>query len=247
MIKIVENKNVDLSIYSDSESIKYLNENNRLTKSNLDYIMELMKKDYFIVPSKIVKQSWGAEKVFYPFSNKLFKVLSTHLGNTSLQLHPLKSEKYLSLSDKTIVLDESNEYDLKKFEFVDIKKNTIHCLKKDSKVFEEQDNNLFDSNETIRIYDSLGRSTNQPGEYYKYLLPQYKNNMFFDNCYENKYSLDCDKFIFIAEGKIIIEINNKEIILDKNEELYFISKNVKIKRILGKIRIIDCIYYGMEK
>lgn len=246
MIKIEESKKVNLTIYKSNELKEYLNQNNILSFEKIKEIEDMIKFGYFKVPSVIINQSWGVEKVFLPFSNKLFKVITTNLGNTSIQLHPLKGEKYISLSDSTVLYDGEKEINLKKYKYVDIIKNTIHSMNKGSKVFEEQDNVIFDKNETIRIFDSLGRNVNTPYEYYKYLLPQFKNKMIFSDIPNNDYSEDTDKFIFIIDGSIDIQFNDKLINLNGNEDLFFIRNDIKIEKIIGNYKIIDCIYYKVE-
>ena len=89
MINIVEKLDQDLSIYSNNALIPYLNECNQYTINELTLINDLMKKSYFKVPCIFINQAWGTEKVFYPFSTKLFKIISNNLVDTSLQLHPI--------------------------------------------------------------------------------------------------------------------------------------------------------------
>ncbi len=246
MINIGVTSERNFSIYSNSQITELMNNYNKYTKKNIEKINRLISKKYFIVPSLIFELDWGNEKVFLPFTNKLFKIISTYKGNTSLQLHPLKSEKYISLSDATVVNDEEKEVLLKKSEFVSINNNTIHSLKKNSIVFEEQDNNMFDLNETIRIHDSLGRNTNSPQEYYKYLLPHIKNKMQFDKVSENHYSNKSDKFVFIVDGLVKIMVDGQEIELNKINELYFVDRSIEILSVSGIARIVDCNYYCME-
>lgn len=246
MINIVEKLDRDLSIYSNNDLIPYLNECNKYTANELSVISDLMKQNYFKVPSILINQAWGTEKVFYPFSTKLFKVIYNNLGDTSLQLHPIKNEYYISLSDETIVIDEVKEYKMEKFSTMNIPKNTIHSLRKGSKVFEEQDNNLFDNRETIRIFDSLNRRIDYPQDYLKYLLPQHKEKIEFNSSIESDYTLNGDKFVFLIEGEIIIEDRDKKILLNKKEELYFLDNSINIKEIKGKAKIINCKYYGVN-
>ena len=246
MIKIIEKLDKDLSLYTNNDLIPYLNEYNQFTINELSLINDLMKQNYFKVPSILINQAWGTEKAFYPFSTKLFKIISNNLGDTSLQLHPIKNEYYISLSDETIVIDEEKEYKMKKFSTVNIPKNTIHSLKKGSKVFEEQDNNLFDNRETIRIFDSLNRKVDSPQDYLKYLLPQHKDKMELNGRIESDYTLNGDKFVFLIEGEIVIKDDGKQNSLNEKEELYFFKNSVEIKEIKGKAKIIDCRYYGVN-
>lgn len=244
MIKFIESENLSLDIYKNKEIESYLNNYNILTTKQIDKIEKNIKKGYFKVPYVLINQAWGIEKVFIPFSNKLFKVLKNDISNTSVQFHPLKSEKYISLSDNTVVYDEEKEYKIKKYQCVDIQRNTIHSMKKGSKIFEEQDNVLFDKSETMRIYDLLGRKINSPQEYYKYLLPQFKNKMIIqEDIPNNEYEEGKDKFIFLIDGTINIKINNEIVTLNGNEDLYYFDKNIKIEKIIGKYKIINCIFY----
>ena len=246
MLSIKESSIANLDIYKIDKLKEYLNDNNILTTNKIDEIDNGIKKGYFKVPYIFQDQAWGKEKVFLPFSNKLFKIVTTSKGNTSIQLHPLKSEKYISLDDNTLIFSENNEIRLKKYMSADIKRNTIHSMSKDSTIFEEQDNNLFDKNETIRIFDSLGRKVNNPQDYYKYLLPQYKNNIVISDIPNNEYDENKDKFIFIIDGSISIKVNNKIINLEGKEELIYLKKDIAIEKIIGKYKIMNCIYYEVE-
>ena len=51
MINIVEKLDRDLSIYSNNDLIPYLNECNKYTANELSVISDLMKQNYFKVPS----------------------------------------------------------------------------------------------------------------------------------------------------------------------------------------------------
>ena len=246
MLSIKESSIANLDIYKIDKLKEYLNDNNILTTNKINEIEEGIKKGYFKVPYIFQDQAWGKEKVFLPFSNKLFKIVTTSKGNTSIQLHPLKSEKYISLDDNTLIFSDNNEIRLKKYMSADIKRHTIHSMSKDSTIFEEQDNNLFDKNETIRIFDSLGRKVNNPQDYYKYLLPQYKNNIVISDIPNNEYDENKDKFIFIIDGSISIKVNNKIINLEGKEELIYLKKDIAIEKIIGKYKIMNCIYYEVE-
>ena len=131
---------------------------------------------------------------------------------------------------KTIVIDEEKEYKMKKFSTVNISKNTIHSLKKGSKVFEEQDNNLFDNRETIRIFDFLNRKVDSPQDYLKYLLPQHKDKMELNGSIESDYTLNGDKFVFFIEGEIIVEDKGKKFFLTKMKNYIFLKIQLKLKK-----------------
>ena len=170
-------------------------------------------------------------------------MLDTNLADTSLQLHPLKTEKYYCLNDNTVITDTTNNIKCKKEEYVSIPNNTIHSLLKGSRVFEEQDNLIFDNVETIRINDKLNRKVSSPQEYVKYLLPQFLKKFSKENLLN--YNGENSKFIFIADGEVEIECNNEKIILNEKEELYYLSKRVKINKVKGYVRIIECEFYKL--
>ncbi len=243
-IKFIEK--FDLSVYKNSYVKKMLNDNNKVTLDFLDKLQKLYNNGWFEVPYVKNTLAWGEEIVFAPFSDKLFKVLHNNLNDTSLQIHPLKSERWLSLSDSTYVETDKCVQKLCYLDYINIPNNTIHSLKKDSLVFEEQDNNLFDNNETIRIYDKLGRKVNDEIDYYKYLLPLYRgkikkldNNLELNNITEKNYN----KFIFIIEGNVKIKYKDKIYILDKEKRLFFINKDCQIISIDGLARIISSKFY----
>lgn len=246
-IPYIKNQDYFNSIFYKNENFsKYLNEYNLFVKEDIDSIEKLLKKKYFKVPFRIINQPWGYEKVFYPFSNKLIKVLCTSKGNTSVQLHPLKNEKYLALNDNTYIFNGKNDYHLKYNQFVDIKRNSVHALFKNAKVLEEQDNVLFDNNETIRLYDYLGRNISEKKDYYKFLLPQYRDEYII---YKNPpiYNLERkNKLIFIVDGSVTINLNGKNIELNEKDELYYVEKSVEIIKCNGLVRFIECTFYGID-
>lgn len=245
-LDIKTSKNFNVDIYENKELIKYFNDNNIHTTKIIAELKSIANKPYFLVPYIVNEVAWGYEKVFYPFSTKLFKIINTSKGNTSLQFHPLKNEQYISLCDSTKILDDKNSYNLKNNQFMKIPRNTIHRQLKGSIVFEEQDNIIFDNNETIRLLDDMGRKVNFKNEYYKYLLPQNKNNIKINKNYTIHNNKDFDKFVFILDGYIIINDSNEDIILNRTQELYFVNKDTKIKDIVGNVYITDCIYYEVN-
>ena len=236
-------KNVDLSIYNDSSLFKIMNNYNKVMYDNKNLIIKLLEKDFFKVPHVDFLCPWGKEKVFYPFTSKLFKVLETNLADTSLQLHPLKTERYYSLSDNTVVADSHSIMDCKKDEIIVIPNNTVHSLLKGSKVFEEQDNLIFDDRETIRFSDKLNREVSKSQEYVKYLLPQFLKKFYKEKV--SNYSGDGNKFVFIADGEVEIECGAEKFVLKETEELYYLSDKVDIISISGHVIVLDCIFYKL--
>lgn len=238
--------NYDLSLYKNPKFAKYFNLYNKETKRIVNEIDNKYKDNYFVVPSVFYETAWGWEKVFLPFTSVLFKVLSTNKANTSLQFHPLKSEQYIALNNNTKVFDGTTIYEMKKNNFMRVPRNTLHQQKRGSLVLEEQDNVLFDNQETIRIFDDLNRKINNKKDYYKYLLPQYKNKILFSKKYSSFNKENVDRFAFIIDGYLIINVNGEEIKLDKEKELYFIGKKVLIKKIVGYVYVTKCKYYKLQ-
>jgi len=236
------NKTFDLSVYQNQDFIPYLNLYNKFTSDNIILIKELIENGYFIVPSNIYHFAWGFEKTFMPFSDKLFKIISNNKGDTSLQIHPIKNEKWISLNNNSVVYDQTKEFLLRKYKQVIIPKNTVHALKKNAHILEIQDNNIFDSKETLRIYDKLGRETSLPNDYYKYFMPYLVSEFIFkDPTFNN--DQNGDRILFLFDGYVQIEYNGQIIKLDKTEELYFLKENVKIINIIGNSIISLCSYY----
>lgn len=246
LIKIDYDNKFNLSAFKTSKLKTLLNDNNKVTIDYLNILESLYSEGWFEVPFTKNQLSWGYEKVFIPFTDKLFKILENDINDTSVQIHPIKNERWLSLSDLSNVEDEKG---IKKFPYlcyVDIPKNTIHSLKKGSLVFEEQDNNLFDNNETIRIYDKLGRKVNEEVDYYKRLLPQYRGELKKLKVKSELNNIplgENDKFIFIISGIVKIKFKDKVQILNKERALFFISSECEIILIDGLSRIVNCKYY----
>ena len=228
---------IDLSIYSETFEF---NEYNIKTKDNLSMISELLEKDYFEVPYYIRKRKWGEEKVYLPFTNKLFKVINTSFNDTSVQLHPSKTEVWYPLKN-------SNIYNGKEWINVGttnkiiIPSHTIHCMKRGSIVFEEQDNNFLDNNETIRLFDINKREIKNKYEYINYILPQHKNKMLIT--INKNIMTNNDFYLFVIDG-----INKiKEKVLDKNK-LYYVKKELLNDLVInGNVIISEAIYYKMVK
>lgn len=246
IIKINYDNKFNLSAFKDSKLKLLLNDNNKVTLDYLNVLEELYKKGWFEVPFTLNKLSWGCEKVFVPFTDKLFKVLENDINDTSVQIHPIKNERWLSLSNLSNIEDENGVKKFPYLDYVDIPKNTIHSLRKGSIVFEEQDNNLFDNNETIRIYDKLGRKVNKEVDYYKRLLPQYRGDLKkikVESELNNIPLEENDKFIFIISGNVKIKFKGKSHSLNKEKTLFFISSECEILSIDGLSRIVNCKYY----
>ena len=247
--KIVYKDEFDSTFYEKVNIVNNLNLNNIVIKDNINEIKKLLKKGCFKVPSQIINQSWGEEKIFYPFSAKLFKIVSNFKGDTSVQMHPLKNELWVALNDNTNIITEDNEKKLNYLEGMDIPKCTIHSLKQKSEIYEEQDNNIFDNSETIRIYDKLGRKTNFEKEVYKFLIPGIKRTAIIlkleDIMYNSSLSTK-DRFVFIFKGEITIKLKDKVIKFNQKNELYFLSRDTEIINIEGYVRIVEIMYYGLE-
>lgn len=240
-INLTKEKNLD--IYKNPKYNVYFNEYNKKTVNKLNYLQNIINQPYFHVPYFDKKTIWGKERIFYPFTDKLFKIIDTTINDTSIQLHPLKNEKWYPLKSSHIY-DGINWCKVNNKNIINIKINTIHCMKKGSRVFEIQDNNLFDTKETIRIYDINGRQTDDETIILKNLMPKSRNSIdILDNKVINKIINDNDLFIFVIKGKV--ELNLKENIVKFNKnELYYINKNY-VKNIIidGVVAICDVVYY----
>ena len=51
--------------------------------------------------------------------------------------------------------------------------------------------------------------------------------------------------LYLADGEVEIECNNNKIILTDKEQLYYLNKRVKINKIKGFVRIIECEFYKL--
>ena len=233
------NKTNDIcfDIYLNNDFI--LNDYNNITKKNISDLRELMKKDYFEVPSYVRKTVWGNEIIFFPFTDKLFKIVSTNYNDTSIQLHPRKSEVWYPLINSTIFngykwinVNPNNE--------VIIPKNSIHCMKHNSCVFEVQDNSFFDNEETIRIFDINNRKIENKYEYLNYCLPHNFNELKIERKYNDIYDKS-DIFLFIIEGNN--KINGQDLIPNK---LYYIKNNlIKNIRANGSVVAIAAMFINV--
>ena len=82
--------------------------------NNIDCILKSYNENKcFEVPFFIDKLAWGNEKIYYPFTIVLIKVLSNDVGRTSIQFHPLKTECWVALNEKTTYFDGNNWDELK--------------------------------------------------------------------------------------------------------------------------------------
>lgn len=238
MYKVINTNKEDIDLYNGNFMF---NEYNSVSKKEIDLIKELLSKDYFEVPYYVKKTRWGEETVFYPFTNKLFKIVHTINNDTSVQLHPIKNETWYPL-EKATIFNGKNWVEVNKNQVVSIPSHSVHCMRKGSRVFEVQDNNIIDDTETIRIFDINGRLIEKKDEYINYVLPHLKNKLTIKKFSSNKIQ-DNNIFLFVVDG--VNKIG--EDLLEENK-LYYIKKN-KIKDLIiqGKVIIIKALYYKMEK
>lgn len=228
-------KNINFDIYKKEQDI--LNDYNKKTLKHLNELKQLIKKDIFEVPSYIRNTIWGYERIFYPFTNKLMKVVVTEKEETSCQLHPRKNEIWYPIKPSII-------YDGKKYRKTNLKeqiiipKNSIHSMQKGGKIFEVQDNTLYDKNETIRIFDKSGRKVHKKQDYMNYLLPHNIDYIKIKKYVKKKVKTNFFLFITKGEGKF------RNIKLEENK-LYFIKeeKDLKIK---GNYVKVDAYFYEQD-
>lgn len=237
-------KKFNISLYS-KEDDNYFNDYNILTKNNINLIKDLYdKNDFFVVPFVINKTIWGEEKIFYPFTTKLIKILNSNFNNLSIQLHPLKEESWIVLNDTTKIFNKNKWINLEKYSGVKIQRNLVHSLSKNSLVLEIQDNNPFDKNETIRLYDFSNRKTNKKSDYYKYLLVNHQSKLKYINYNEyDKCDKNNDYLVFILEGCMKIKYNNNVYLLSASNDLFFIKKGFEILSKDGIVLFIKNQYY----
>ncbi len=240
-INITEDFNT--SVYADNFS-KYLNMYNKKTLDNIDNILKLYNDNKcFEVPFFIDKLAWGTEKIYYPFTTLLIKVLSNDIGRTSIQFHPLKTECWFALSEKTFYFDGNNWNRLKKYSGIKIPSRTVHSLEKGSYVLEIQDNVIFDNKETMRIKDFLGRKIDNIQDYLKYLIPT-KRGTISQITTKNYSKIDknSDYLIFSFVDKIEIKYDDKEYTIEKNI-LYFAKNGFEILNNNDNVLYIRCEYF----
>jgi len=230
MFNFKTTRKVNLDIYYKNNLIDQFNNNNINTFKNIETIQTLLKKDIFEVPFFEKKFVWGKEIIFFPFTNKVFKIIKTSINDTSIQLHPRKNEYWYTLND-TKIYNGNIWIDVQKNQKIIIPKNTIHCMKKGSIVFEVQDNTLYDKHETIRIFDINNRKILNKYEYLNYILPHNKNEITITNI-ENKIDNLYDVFLFSINCQI------EDIALEKEKLYYVKSKLIKKQKVKGKFIII---------
>lgn len=212
-------KHINFDIYKKEQDI--LNDYNKKTLKNLNELEQLIQQDIFEVPSYIRNTIWGYERIFYPFTNKLMKIVVTEKEETSCQIHPRKNEIWYPIKQSTI-------YDGKKYIEINlnkqiiIPKNSIHSMKKGGKIFEVQDNTLYDNDETIRIFDKSGRKVNKKQDYMNYLLPHNINKIIIKKQVKKRAKTNFFLFIIKGEGKF------RNIKLEENK-LYFLKKKKGLK------------------
>lgn len=240
-IKISKAKN--LNVYKDKNYKVLLNEYNKNTLNKLDFIENSIKLPYFEIPTYTKKTVWGQETIFIPFTDKLFKIVDTYIDDTSIQLHPLKNEKWFPLKE-TIIYNGKEWITVNSSDMVNIDSKSIHCMKKGGIVFEIQDNIIFDDKETIRIFDVNNREIADEKTILKNTMPQIMNNVeIIKNKIINKINNQNDLFIFCIAGEIKLKINGKNIHLN-NRKLYYINqKYVKFIEISGICAMCTAKYF----
>lgn len=240
-IKISKTKN--LNVYKDKNYKMLFNDYNKSTLNKLDFIENSIKLPYFEVPTYTRKTIWGKEIIFIPFTDKLFKIVDTYIDDTSIQLHPLKNEKWFPLKE-TIIYDGKKLITVNSSDIVSIDSKSIHCMKKDGMVFEIQDNIIFDGKETIRIFDVNNREIADDITILKNTMPQIRNNVkIIKNKIINKINNQNDLFIFCIDGEINLKVNKKNIRLNTHKLYYINQKYVKFIEINGICAMCTAKYF----
>lgn len=243
LLKFDITEKFSLDIYNKNY-YNVFNDYNKVSFDNKQRIQELYNKsECFEVPYLENNLAWGKEKVYYPFTSTLVKIIETDKGRTSVQFHPLKEENWFSLNDITKYYDGNKWTKLSRFEGIRILPNAIHSLEQKSFVLEIQDNNLFDQKETMRIKDFFNRKVDQEEDYIKYLMPTKKgkiltitNNDYIPN--DNS----VDYLVFPLEKVVTVKYDNIEYDL-KKQNLYFVKKGFKTIDNSNKSICIRCNYY----
>lgn len=231
---------VNLELYKDDRFSKLFNRINLMSKRDLVNIEKLLEENCFEVTSYTRNTVWGKEIIYLPFTNKLFKIIHTTINDTSLQLHPQKSEEWYPLKESNI-FDGNGWIKVNVGESVYIPPNSVHCMQKNAIVFEVQDNNLFDKNETLKIYDINGREINDKTGYYKYVLPSIKNKLIIKKnialpCIDDRFNY----FLFIIDGHVKNKLGYKF----NAQTLYYINKRiVNSLKFEGNLVLIPAEYY----
>lgn len=237
------NRNCFLELYEKAEYIKNLNFYNKKTISVIGRIKRSLSLPFFSVPYLDIKKVWGIERIFYCFTDKLFKILYVNFSDTSLQYHVLKNEKWYPL-EKSFINDGKTEWVVNQNMYIDIPKYSLHCIKKGSVIFEVQDNYPFDNIETIRIKDINNRKLAEKSIISKYIKKNYENNLNIKKRLSNTFiNLKRDIFIFSIEDveiKVYFLKKKKSLKLKKNHLYYFNSKFIKFIFIRNKDSIVFC-------
>ncbi len=225
-------------LYLNPKINKLFNEVNTYTLKNINKVCKLCSNKIFKVPSYIKECAWGNEKIFLTFSNKLFKIIDTSKNDTSIQLHPIKKEIWYPMKE-SIINDGKKDIVVNTTDEIIIKENTVHSLRKNSVVFEVQDNTLFNHLETIRIYDVSNREIHED-RFYSHNMPMFRNKIKIIKRINSKGCiLKSNSFIFSFSN--IKVINDKEYKINKNE-LWYLSKGTEILDD-GDYLVINCKFF----
>ena len=225
-------------LYLNPKINKLFNEVNTYTLKNINKVCKLCSNKIFKVPSYIKECAWGNEKIFLTFSNKLFKIIDTSKNDTSIQLHPIKKEIWYPMKE-SIINDGKKDIVVNTTDEIIIKENTVHSLRKNSVVFEVQDNTLFNHLETIRIYDVSNREIHEE-RFYSHNMPMFRNKIkIIKRINSKRCILKSNSFIFSFSN--IKVINDKEYKINKNE-LWYLSKGTEIHDD-GDYLVINCKFF----
>ena len=229
-----------LELYKDRKIKKIMNTINQKTSTNIELIEKILSKKVFKVPYYEIDTSWGTETIYLPFTNKLFKVISTKYNETSLQLHPIKNETWYPLKN-VIINDGEKNIPINKNTIIIIKSNTTHNLLKNGLVFEVQDNIPFDYTETYRIYDKCKREIHESKFNAYHFLKNHTIDLKEDSLLVKAQVLEKDSFIYSKTNDIRIEYDGKSMRINK-KELWFLSKNTKIVNDISNTILIEAEY-----
>ena len=236
--KYVITSNITLEMYENGEN-NLFNDINKYKMSKISDLQKLLKKDAFLVPYYVLDTAWGNEKIYMPFTSNLFKIITTSINDTSVQIHPLKNESWYSLNDVE-VYDGKNILKIGKNHKITIRKCTVHSLKKGGRVFEVQDNIPFDYDETLRIYDSSNRSI-QPSKFNAYsFIHDDKIKIENNEMFHKKCSIR-NSFIF-AKEPLEIRVKSKKIKINK-EDLWYVKGEFEIIDNIKEAIVIPAKYY----
>ncbi len=228
----------DKELYLNPKINGLFNEVNKYTLKNINKVCKLYSNKVFKVPSYIKECAWGNEKIFLTFSNKLFKVIDTSKNDTSIQLHPIKKEIWYPMKE-SVINDGKKDIVVNTTDEIIIKENTVHSLRKNSVVFEVQDNTLFNHLETIRIYDESNRKIHED-KFYSHNMPMFRNKIkIIKRINSKKCILKNNSFIFSFDNVKVL--NDKEYKINKNE-LWYLSKGTKILSD-GDYIVINCKFF----